>query len=227
MRAELRPLVGLHRNTIKLGIATCVVALLVGLASEARAAAPIKVRSPAPGRVFVAADAGAARALRVPLELSVTRPVSNLSVELNGHPLSLPAAQVGRLRLLLDANAGLERGLQRRLARLRSWSSQGEGDVEHKHRRLILTAFVAGGRVAPRGAAPTGCLAISAGRHAWCPDRSEQGGVFVPVFRLVAVALASASLAAAPAVAADYDLSAPVERERWKQLGRLYGRRII
>ena len=108
MRAELRSLVGLHRNTIKLGIATCVVALLVGLAGEARAAAPIKVRSPAPGRVFVAADAGAARALRVPLELSVTRPVSNLSVELNGHPLSLPAAQVGRLRLLLNANAGLE-----------------------------------------------------------------------------------------------------------------------
>ena len=44
------------------------------------------------------------------MKLTVTKPVSNLSVQLNGHALALPAARVGRLRVPLDAKAGLELG---------------------------------------------------------------------------------------------------------------------
>ena len=51
-------------DKIRLGAATTVVALLVVLAADARAATPIKVRFPAPGKVFVAPDAAAAGAMR-------------------------------------------------------------------------------------------------------------------------------------------------------------------
>ncbi|MBV8954137.1 MAG: hypothetical protein JO179_08355, partial [Solirubrobacterales bacterium] len=69
--------------------------------------APIKVLGPRAGTVIVARTAARAHRLRLGATLLITRPVVSLSVQLNGHPIRLPAVRSGRVRMLLDAADGL------------------------------------------------------------------------------------------------------------------------
>ncbi|MBV8952724.1 MAG: hypothetical protein JO179_01230, partial [Solirubrobacterales bacterium] len=73
-------------------------------------AAPIKVLGPRAGTVIVARSAAGAHRLRLGATLLITRPVVSLSVQLNGHPIRLPAVRSGRVRVPLDAAHGLVAG---------------------------------------------------------------------------------------------------------------------
>jgi hypothetical protein len=69
-------------------------------------ASPIKVLGPRAGSVIVSRTAAGARRLRLGATVLIARPVGSLSIQLNGHPIRLPA-RAGRVRVRLDAADGL------------------------------------------------------------------------------------------------------------------------
>ncbi len=93
-------------------VVSAVVATGTGAAASPAAApkgggSPISVLAPRAGAVIVAPTAAAAHTMQLGATLSIARRVGSLSVQLNGHPVALPATRVGRLGVPLDAADGL------------------------------------------------------------------------------------------------------------------------
>jgi hypothetical protein len=107
--ARRRAVAGM-RLWVAAGLAV-MVAVGIGAPASAVAArgrgAPIRVLAPRAGTVIVASNAAGARRIRLGATVAITRPPGGLSVQLNGHPIRLPAVRSGRLGLRLDAGDGL------------------------------------------------------------------------------------------------------------------------